>query len=86
MGMASFFMVWSLSTEKPGFFVEYTSLKLRCCTIVKNRQDASSTRKFISCGTGILPVPKQVIENGARCQLQPTETVKTRLVSERLDA
>ncbi|MEG5049008.1 MULTISPECIES: hypothetical protein [unclassified Microcoleus] len=37
-----------------------------------NRQDACSTRKFTLCGTGILPVPRQVIENGARCELQRT--------------
>ncbi|WP_333321018.1 hypothetical protein [Microcoleus sp. D3_18a_C4] len=38
------------------------------CTILnylfRNRQDACSTTKFISCGTGILPV----LENGARCE------------------
>ncbi|MEG4350346.1 DALR anticodon-binding domain-containing protein [Microcoleus sp. LAD1_D5] len=34
-------------------------------TILKNGQDACSTRDEFSCGTGILPVPKQVIENGA---------------------
>ncbi|MEG4537298.1 hypothetical protein QUA50_08870, partial [Microcoleus sp. M2_D5] len=28
-------------------------------------QDARSTKNDFSCGTGILPVPKQVIENGA---------------------
>ncbi|MEG4851015.1 hypothetical protein QUB10_08885 [Microcoleus sp. B5-D4] len=26
--------------------------------VIKNRQDACSTRKFSLCGTGILPVPK----------------------------
>ncbi|PHX53202.1 threonine-phosphate decarboxylase [Tychonema bourrellyi FEM_GT703] len=40
-------------------------LDLQSCTIVKNGQDAHSTRDKFSCGTGILPVPKQVIENGA---------------------
>ncbi|MEG4916709.1 hypothetical protein [Microcoleus sp. B7-D4] len=30
-------------------------------------QDASSTRKFTLCGTGILPV----LENGARCEFIP---------------
>ncbi|MEG5034225.1 hypothetical protein [Microcoleus sp. AT3-D2] len=40
----------------------------RCCTIVKNGQDARSTKNEFSCGTGILPVPKQVIENGAISQ------------------
>jgi L-threonine-O-3-phosphate decarboxylase len=47
-------------------------LELKSCTIVENgqdahstRDDAHSTRDEFSCGTGILPVPKQVIENGA---------------------
>ncbi|MEG3967763.1 hypothetical protein QUA00_09075, partial [Microcoleus sp. T2B6] len=40
-------------------------LKLTSCTILKNRQDACSTKSEFSCGTGILPVAKQVIENGA---------------------
>ncbi|MEG4227994.1 amino acid adenylation domain-containing protein [Microcoleus sp. N9_B2] len=48
-------------------------LKLISCTIVKNGQDARSTKNEFSCGTGILPVPKKVIENGARCELKPTE-------------
>jgi len=38
-------------------------------TILKNRQDACSTRKFTLCGTGILPVHKKLIENGATSQL-----------------
>jgi len=33
-----------------------------------NRQDACSTRKFTLCGTGILPVHKKLIDNGARYQ------------------
>ena len=44
-------------------------LDLTSCTIVNNGQDAHSTRDEFSCGTGILPVPKQVIENGATSQL-----------------
>ncbi|MEG4370127.1 hypothetical protein QUB19_09990 [Microcoleus sp. B4-C5] len=44
--------------------------ELRCCTIVKNGQDARSTKNDFSCGTGILPVPKEVIENGAISQLE----------------
>ncbi len=44
-------------------------LDLQSCTIVKNGQDAHSTRDEFSCGTGILPVPKQVIEHGATSQL-----------------
>ncbi|MEG4571291.1 hypothetical protein QUA56_00985 [Microcoleus sp. N3A4] len=31
----------------------------------KNWQDARSTRKWSFCGTGILPVAKQAIENDA---------------------
>ncbi|MEG4488736.1 hypothetical protein, partial [Microcoleus sp. D2_18a_B4] len=34
--------------------------------------DACSTKSEFSCGTGILPVPKQVIENGATSQIQST--------------
>ena len=37
-------------------------------TILKNGQDAPSTRDEFSCGTGILPVPKKLIENGATSQ------------------
>ncbi|MEG4488473.1 threonine-phosphate decarboxylase [Microcoleus sp. D2_18a_B4] len=44
-------------------------LDLKSGTIVKNEQDAHSTRDEFSCGTGILPVPKQVIENAATSQL-----------------
>ncbi|MEG4517019.1 MULTISPECIES: threonine-phosphate decarboxylase [unclassified Microcoleus] len=45
-------------------------LELPSCTIVKNGQDAHSTRDEFSCGTGILPVPKQLIEHGATSQLE----------------
>ncbi|PSB49406.1 threonine-phosphate decarboxylase [filamentous cyanobacterium Phorm 6] len=38
-------------------------LDLTSCTTIKNGQDADSTRDEFSCGTGILPVPKQVIEH-----------------------
>ena len=34
-----------------------------------NGQDARSPRKSTLCGTGILPV----LENGARCELKPTQ-------------
>ncbi|MBD1810245.1 hypothetical protein H6F65_00505 [Microcoleus sp. FACHB-DQ6] len=37
-----------------------------------NRQDACSTREKFSCGTGILPV----LNNSARCELQPAEPLK----------
>ncbi|UNU25406.1 hypothetical protein D0A37_17685 [Microcoleus vaginatus HSN003] len=53
----------------------HLALKLTSCTIVKNRQDACSPRDEFYCGTGILPVPKQVIENGATSQLKPTQVV-----------
>ena len=45
-------------------------LDLKSCTIVKKGQDAHSTRDEFSCGTGIMPVPKQVIEHGAISQLE----------------
>ncbi|MEG4420350.1 pyridoxal phosphate-dependent class II aminotransferase [Microcoleus sp. LAD1_D5] len=46
-------------------------LELTTCTIVKNGQDAHSTRNEFSCGTGKMPVPKQ-IEHGATSQLELT--------------
>src|SRR4028119_2054561 len=48
-------------------------LKLRYCTIVSNRQDACSTKDTFSCGTGILPVHKRLIEKGATYELKPTK-------------
>ncbi|MEG4045835.1 hypothetical protein [Microcoleus sp. Pol17_C1] len=44
--------------------------EMRCCTIVKNGQDARSTKNDFSCGTVILPVPKQVFEKGAISHLE----------------
>ncbi|WP_445302472.1 BamA/TamA family outer membrane protein [Microcoleus sp. MON2_D5] len=41
-------------------------------TILKNGQDARSTRDELFCGTGILPVHKKLIENGATSQVNPT--------------
>src|SRR4028119_885274 len=41
-------------------------------TILKNEQDARSTRDELFCGTGILPVHKKLIENGATSQVSPT--------------
>jgi len=46
--------------------------QLRYCTLVSNRQDACSTKDKFSCGTGILPVHKRIIENGATYEFQPT--------------
>ncbi|MBE9186980.1 peptide chain release factor N(5)-glutamine methyltransferase [Microcoleus sp. LEGE 07076] len=51
--------------------VKSCSINLTSCTIVKNGQDARSTTDEFSCGTGILPVPKQVIDNGATSQNNP---------------
>ncbi|MEG5003200.1 hypothetical protein [Microcoleus sp. B5-D4] len=45
-------------------------MELRCFIILKNGQDARSTTDKFYCGTGILPVPKKVIENGAISQLE----------------
>jgi len=41
-------------------------------TILKNGQDARSTRDELFCGTGILPVHKKLIENGATSGVSPT--------------
>ncbi|MEG4587124.1 BamA/TamA family outer membrane protein [Microcoleus sp. MOSTC5] len=41
-------------------------------TILKNGQDARSTTDELFCGTGILPVHKKLIENGATSQVNPT--------------
>ena len=40
-------------------------IDLISCTIVSNRQDACSTKDKFSCGTGILPVHKRLIDKGA---------------------
>jgi uncharacterized membrane protein len=50
------------------------SLNLTSCIILKNGQDARSTRDEFDCGTGILPVHKGLIENGAISQLNTTDT------------
>ncbi|MEP6542621.1 dihydrofolate reductase family protein [Microcoleus vaginatus GB1-A2] len=46
-------------------------------TILKNGQDARSTRDEFSCGTGILPVHKRLIENGATSQFDRIIYAKT---------
>jgi len=51
-------------------------------TILSNRQDACSTRKFTLCGTGILPVHKRLIENGATSQSDRTSIDSQDLVWE----
>ena len=51
-------------------FLDLDRFKLTSCTILKNRHLACSTRKFTLCGTGILPVHKKLIENGATSQFK----------------
>ena len=55
-----------ISEDLTPLSMSLSRLKLTSCTILKNRQDACSTRKFTLCATGILPV----LENGARCELR----------------
>ncbi|PHX56885.1 hypothetical protein CP500_003165 [Tychonema bourrellyi FEM_GT703] len=45
------------------------SIRLICCTIVSNRQDACSTKNEFSCGVGILPACERLIDIGARSEL-----------------
>ena len=54
-------------------------VKLRCCTIVSNRQDACSTKNRLSGGTGILPVQKRLIENGATYELNLLNPLQNQL-------
>ncbi|MEP6490878.1 dihydrofolate reductase family protein [Microcoleus vaginatus GB2-A3] len=46
-------------------------------TILKKGQDAPSTKDEFSCGTGILPVPKRLIENSATSQFDRIIYAKT---------
>ncbi|MEG3834864.1 MULTISPECIES: dihydrofolate reductase family protein [unclassified Microcoleus] len=46
-------------------------------TILKNGQDARSTTEEFSCGTGILPIHKKLIENGATSQFDRIIYAKT---------
>ena len=45
-------------------------------TILNQRQEACEAKSEFSCGVGILPAHRRVIENGARCELKPTAIVK----------
>jgi hypothetical protein len=51
-------------------FLDLYRFKLTSCTILKNRQDACSTKSKFSCGTGKMPVLKKLIENGATSQFK----------------
>jgi hypothetical protein len=65
-------MVQHLSIEETMRVIRHL-LKSRClfshlALLLLNRQDACSTRKSTLCATGILPVQKRIIDNGARSQ------------------
>ncbi len=51
---------------------EEDEVSLTSDTILKNGQDAREARDELFCGTGILPVHKKLIENGATSQVNPT--------------
>ncbi|MEG5062634.1 ShlB/FhaC/HecB family hemolysin secretion/activation protein [Microcoleus sp. B3-A4] len=53
------------------------SVDVTSYTILKNRQDACSTRNGFSCGVGILPARKRLIDNGATSQADRTFSTKT---------
>jgi len=53
------------------------SVDVTSYTILKNRQDACSTRSEFSCGVGILPARKRLIDNGATSQTDRTFSTKT---------
>ena len=55
-------------------------------TIVSNRQDACSTRKFTLCGTGKMPVHNRLIENGATSRSDWASIYSQDLASERVFA
>jgi len=51
---------------------EEDEVSLTSGTILKNGQDAREARDELFCGTGILPVHKKLMENGATSQVNPT--------------
>ncbi|MEG4817987.1 ShlB/FhaC/HecB family hemolysin secretion/activation protein [Microcoleus sp. K5-D4] len=53
------------------------SVDVKSDTILKNRQDACSTGSEFSCGVGILPARKRLIDNGATSQTDRTFSTKT---------
>jgi len=66
---------WLRHSVQSNFFAGDRScvwFNLTSCSILKNGQDARSTKSRFSCGTGILPVPKRLIENGARYKFNRT--------------
>jgi len=61
---------------------EQNSLKLTSCTILRNRQDACEAKSEFSRFTGILPVHKKLIENGATSQFKIDLTVNDKDLEE----
>jgi outer membrane protein insertion porin family len=59
------------SHTKDFAFLLKTPIDLKSCTILKNGQDARSTKDEFDCGTGILPVHNRLIENGTTSQIDP---------------
>ncbi|WP_445250998.1 MULTISPECIES: metal ABC transporter substrate-binding protein [unclassified Microcoleus] len=68
-----------LETPQTIGFVAKISSRLKLLissTILNQRQEACEAKTEFSCGVGILPAHRRVIENGARCELKPTAIVK----------
>ena|GEM_PF-1770812 len=69
-------LIDALAHKETGFFYPDLGFKLTSCTFLKNRQDACSTKSEFSCGVGILPAHKRLIENGAISQFKPSILVE----------
>jgi hypothetical protein len=57
-------MIYTLRPKKPGFYSHLAAFSA-------TGFPACSTKDEFSCGMGILPVPKRLVENGARSQFLP---------------
>jgi len=66
----------ALAHKETGFFYRDLGFKLTSCTFLKNRQDACSTKSEFSCGVGILPAHKSLIENSPISQFKPSILVE----------
>src|SRR6476620_4999572 len=66
-----------------GLFNEivFSRFQLTSCTILKNRQDACEAKSRFSRFTGILPVHKRFVDNGATSQFQPTFALRQGIYS-----
>ncbi|MEG4056216.1 MULTISPECIES: ShlB/FhaC/HecB family hemolysin secretion/activation protein [unclassified Microcoleus] len=68
----------SVATETPDLPPSAAnSVDVTSYSILKNRQDACSTTSDFSCGVGILPARKRLIDNGATSQTDRTFSTKT---------